>query len=186
MSLHTLFIIALSLSFDAFGASAVRGAASPPNSLLGSTKVALFFGIFAFIGPVLGWLIGKAFYNEVRDIDHWIAFVLLAGVGAKMLHDGFGQPRDEPDALGYRALVLTTAAIATSIDSVAVGFGLPFLDVDIFLAASVIALVTAAASFGGIWVGVAGGRALGAKAEIAGGVILVVIGTKILIEHLSS
>tara|TARA_R110002096_G_scaffold81606_1_gene190160 strand:- start:783 stop:1094 length:312 start_codon:yes stop_codon:yes gene_type:complete len=103
-----------------------------------------------------------------------------------MLHDGFAAPREKPDALGYRALVLTTAAIATSIDSVAVGFGLPFLDVNIYLAATVIALVTAAASFAGLWIGVAIGQALGAKAEIAGGVILIATGAKILVEHPSS
>ena len=185
MSLSALLIIAISLSFDAFGASVSRGAAVRGHAVPGAFRTALVFGFFALCAPLVGWAVGKALYNEIRAYDHWIAFVLLAGVGTKMLHDGLRGADVGPAPVGYRAVLLALSAIATSIDAAVIGLGLPFLQVSIVLASAIIGGVTTAAAYVGVHVGAAGGRAFGPKAEIAGGLVLIAIGIRILVDHLS-
>lgn len=185
MTLTALFLIAISLSFDAFGACVSRGAALRKIPGDFALKAAALFSFFSMAAPLAGWALGAAFHDVVALYDHWIAFLLLAAVGLKMVRDGMEKNGATTSTIPpYRILVLVTSALATSIDAAVVGFGLPFLRVNVWLALAVIGGVTFAASFSGMYVGAAGGRAIGRRAEVVGGLILIIIGVKILLEHL--
>lgn len=144
----------------------------------------MLFGAFSMAAPLAGWALGSAFYNVVAEYDHWIAFLLLSTVGVKMVRDGMAR-NSAPDQSTppYRVLVFAASALATSIDTAIIGFGLPFMRVNVWLAISVIGAVTGAAAFIGMYVGAAGGRAVGNRAEVVGGLVLIMIGIKILIQH---
>jgi len=184
MSLATLLLVALSLSVDAFGACAARGAARGRLPLPHRLRVAAVFGGFACLGPLIGWAVGHAFHAQVAEIDHWIAFALLAGLGGKMIWDALATQPDADVSTGERLGVLLAVALATSIDSIAVGISLPMMDVAIALAAPVIGAVTLGAALAGLWLGAFGGRGFGPRAELIGGGLLMLIGLRILITHL--
>jgi len=190
VTLDALLILALGLSFDAFGASVSRGAAGGGASPAMQLQIAGLFGVFATAAPVAGWAVGLAFYDLIASVDHWVAFVLLGGVGIHMIyeatHSGANRVGASPTAAtpGRRLAVLAASAFATSVDAGVVGISLPVLRVNILLAAGVIGTVTFVASLVGLRLGHAGGIAFGHKAEIAGGLVLIAIGAKILIEHL--
>ena len=192
MGLAELFFVAVGLSMDAFAVAVGKGLGMRRLDMRHAAIIALFFGGFQALMPVLGWLLGSAFAQYVAALDHWIAFVLLALIGANMIreaqHDDDEEGSDS-DASGdvrvridYRELLLM--AIATSIDALAVGVTLSFLHVDIVFAATFIGVTTFVLSL----VGVAAGQRFGARgrrpASIAGGAILIVIGIKILMEGL--
>lgn len=183
MSFEALILVALSLSMDAFGASISRAAGHPTASYRDGLRAAAIFGLFATAAPLLGWAIGRTVLPAIEDYDHWVAFLLLGGIGFKMIHDarrpGPG-PTDEP---ALRIGVLLVSAVATNLDAGIVGVTLPALHVDIHEAAAIIGGMTFIVSLFGARIGRASGRALGPVAEIVGGVLLIGIGAKILIQH---
>jgi putative Mn2+ efflux pump MntP len=190
MTIEALLLLALGLSFDAFGASVSRGAVGgrlPPGEQL---HIAGMFGVFHTVAPVAGWAVGTTFYDFISRLDHWLAFVLLTGVGFNMIREARRSAAETGPAWGgamtpgHRVAVLTASAFATSVDAGVIGVSLSALRVNILLAAGIIGTVTFCAFIVGLRIGHAGGAAFGPKAEIAGGIVLVGIGTKILVEHL--
>ena len=184
MSLQALILVAIGLAMDAFGASVSRGATygrQPPGNAL---KIAILFGAFAMIAPVIGWAVGAAFYDLIEAYDHWIAFCLLSAIGIKMIADSRGNSESKPaGSMQTRVLIVLVSAIATNVDAAVFGIALPGLRVDIATAAAIIGTATFIASYGGTHLGRVTSIAFGHKAEILGGAILIAIGTKILIEH---
>jgi len=177
-----LLLLALALAMDAFAVSLCQGAAARPSPVM-ALPMAGAFGLAQAVMPVGGWLLGTAFATTIAAYDHWVAFVLLAGLGIKMAKEGFEPAEPCPPALiGGRALF--AAAIATSIDAAAAGITLPTLGVPILLSCLVIGGVTAVLCFGGALSGARLGTALGKKAEVAGGIVLVLLGARILAEHM--
>ena len=137
--------------------------------------------------PLIGWLLGTSFSRYIQAFDHWIAFVLLAFLGGKMLWDVFHEKEDEEQESAERRLdhrELFMLAIATSIDALAVGIAFACLDVNIWSSISIIGVTTLVISFAGVWIGNRFGNRFQKKAEIAGGLVLILIGVKILAEHL--
>ena len=180
----TLFLIGVGLSMDAFAVSICKGLAMRNKVSVGQAAViALFFGGFQALMPAVGWLLGKQFEQYITSIDHWIAFVLLLIIGANMIKESFDKSEESANAsLGFKIMLML--AIATSIDALAVGVTFAFLDVNIWWAIIFIGCVTFTLSAVGVKVGSVFGVKYKSKAELAGGIILILIGTKILLEHL--
>ena len=167
---------------DAFGASVSRGAVIRTLSLSLSLRISLVFGVFATAAPLLGAFLGLAFVDVISEVDHWIAFGLLVAVGAKMIRDAYVVSDGPPVALGLRFGVIVASALATSIDSGIFGITLPTTEISLSMSALTIGSVTFAAAFG-LQVGRISGVAVGRRAEVFGGVLLIAIGTKILLDH---
>jgi putative Mn2+ efflux pump MntP len=171
---------------DATAVSAARGLALPAIRVRHVLLVAGFFGGFQALMPVAGWLLGALIGPVVRSLDHWIAFVLLSFIGGKMLWDARGRESDEEDTsvdhFAYKSMFVL--AIATSIDAFAVGITLPMLDAPFVLSIATIGVVTALLSAVGLFAGRRLGSMLGKRLDFVGGVVLIVLGFKILIEHL--
>jgi manganese efflux pump family protein len=171
---------------DATAVSAARGLALPAIRVRHVLLVAGFFGGFQALMPVAGWLLGALIGPVVRSLDHWIAFVLLSFIGGKMLWDARGCESDEEDTsvdhFAYKSMFVL--AIATSIDAFAVGITLPMLDAPFVLSIATIGVVTALLSAVGLFAGRRLGSMLGKRLDFVGGVVLIVLGFKILIEHL--
>ena len=182
MSFAELFLIAVGLSMDAFAVSVCKGlsvrALKPKHALLAG----LYFGGFQFLMPVIGFLLGFRFETMIRSVDHWIAFLLLLVIGGNMIKESFGDDEELSDDFGVRTMLLL--AVATSIDALAVGVTFAFLEVRILPAAGLIGVTTFVLSAVGIRVGHVFGARWKARAERLGGVILILIGLKILLEHL--
>lgn len=178
----SLFLLAIGLAADAFAVALSQGAAARTNPLRTAIIVGLAFGAAQAVAPLIGWALGVAFAGVIESFDHWVAFALLAAIGAKMIGEG-NKPKEEKAekaAGGWQLLVL---AVATSIDAAAAGITLPTLGEPILVSIAAIGLITFALSFAGVWIGRAGSKALGSNAEIIGGLILIVIGAKVLIDH---
>ena len=185
MSLLELLLIAAGLSMDAFAVSLGKGLKMNKPNLRNSVVIALLFGGFQAMMPLLGWLLGKQFEEYIRSVDHWVAFGLLLFIGGKMVYEVFKTercPDEKTDLLNIRELLLL--AVATSIDALAVGVTFAFLQVLIIPAISLIGFITFTLSLLGIFIGHKLGTKLKSKAELAGGIVLIFIGTKILLEHL--
>ena len=182
MGFVELFLIAVGLSMDAFAVSVCKGLSVKRLEGRHAALAGLYFGGFQFLMPVLGWLLGSRFEAMITSIDHWIAFVLLAFIGGNMLKESFSDAEDLNDDFGFKTMLLM--AIATSIDALAVGITFAFLAVDILPAAGLIGVTTFLLSALGIYIGHVFGTKYKAGAERAGGVILILIGLKILLEHL--
>lgn len=183
MSLAELFIIAVGLSMDAFAVAICKGLAMKRSDIRSMAVVGLWFGGFQALMPVIGYLVGAQFREAITAVDHWIAFGLLAVIGGNMIREALsGGEEDEDASLSPKAMVLL--ALATSIDALAVGVGFAFLDVNITAAAGFIGAVTFTLSAAGVKVGSVFGAKYKSRAEMAGGVILILMGTKILLEHL--
>ena len=149
--------------------------------------IALFFGVFQAVMPLIGWVLGTQFARYITSVDHWIAFALLGYIGGKMIWDALHEAPETAPCAGEGRLdlkELLMLAVATSIDALAVGITFAFLQVSILPAVATIGLITFALSFAGVVVGNRFGTRFQKKAEIAGGVVLVLIGLKILLEHL--
>lgn len=175
------------MSTDAFAAAIGKGIALRNPSLANALRIGLIFGVIEAITPVIGWLIGQAASSFVRDWDHWIALVLLSVLGLHMIYNGFVGTGDEAEnekrAQGLWSLALT--GFATSIDAMAVGVGLAFLEVNIFLVAAVIGFCTFLMVTIGVMLGRVLGQKVGDKAEILGGLILILVGVMIAVEHIN-
>lgn len=148
-------------------------------------RVAVTFGFFQGGMALLGWFLGRSVVDFVSAFDHWIAFGLLALIGGKMLYESFQKDDDEKDTDISKGMLLITLAVATSIDALAVGLSFAVLETNILFAASVIGIASFIASIIGFYVGKRAGNIIGKRAEAIGGLVLIGIGIKILIEHLS-
>jgi putative Mn2+ efflux pump MntP len=187
MSFWALFLIALGVSADAFAVALSKGLHMRRFNLRNALVIALVFGAFQAVMPLVGWLLGSQFAAYIRDFDHWIAFGLLLLVGGKMLWEAFSSHEDtEKDYERINPRELLVLALATSIDALAVGVTLAFVDVSIVGAISLIGATTLVLAFLGVVVGRRVGARFGKPAEIAGGVILILIGTRILFDHLGA
>ena len=188
MNLLTTILLALGMSVDAFAAALARGAGSLHYTWRQTVKTALIFGIVETITPLIGWLAGSMAQKFIAEYDHWLAFGLLLALGLKMIWGALHDGDETAAAYGNRTdatLTLTViTAIATSIDSMVVGVGLAFLDANIWLAALAIGTSTTIMAAVGLRLGRLLGQKIGSRAEMAGGVVLIGIGTFILLEHL--
>jgi len=185
MGLLELILIAVGLSMDAFAVALCKGLNMRKLTLRNSAIIALFFGGFQGAMPLLGWALGKQFESYITSIDHWIAFALLVLIGGNMIREVFKKDDDEMEAednLNLKELLLL--AIATSIDALAVGITFAFLQVSILPAVSLIGAITFVLSLVGVVIGHKFGAKFKSKAEFAGGFVLILIGTKIILEHL--
>ncbi len=183
MSIVEILLIGSGLAMDAFAVSICKGLSVPKLTWKHTLIPAVYFGGFQALMPLLGWLLGIQFQSLITSIDHWIAFVLLSLIGVNMIREAWGGGEGEPDA-SFSFVVMITLAVATSIDALAVGITFAFLSVDIWLAAFLIGGVTFFISAAGVKIGNAFGTRFQKKAEILGGVILILTGIKILLEHL--
>ena len=183
MDLIELFLIAVGLSMDAFAVSVCKGLAMPKCTFKKAAIVGLWFGGFQALMPAIGYILGAQFQETIASIDHWIAFVLLALIGGNMIHEALDNDEEEADAsLDVKTMFLL--AVATSIDALAIGITFAFLKVNIIPAVCFIGIVTFIISFAGVKIGNVFGARYKNKAEIVGGVILILLGLKILLEHL--
>lgn len=195
MGLVELFILAVGLSMDAFAVSICKGLSLKKVTLKECSKVGLYFGGFQGGMPLIGFILGVQFKDYITSIDHWIAFVLLGFIGINMIKESLEKDDDEElnlveaaageeevNQLGFKNMIML--AIATSIDALAVGITFAFLQVDIIPAVSFIAIVTFTLSAIGVKIGNVFGTKYKSKAEFTGGLILILIGIKILFEHL--
>ena len=183
MSVVTLLVIAVGVSADAFAVAVAKGLHVRRLTLRDTGGLALSFGAFQALMPLLGWLLGRSFADRITEIDHWIAFGLLLLIGAKMIREAVS-PSDEEDSDGIGLRELLVLSVATSIDALAVGISFAFLDVSIIPAVALIGVITAVVTAIGVVIGRRAGGRFGRPAEIAGGVVLILIGTRILLEHL--
>lgn len=183
MSFIDIFLIGVALSMDAFAVSICKGLSVEkvePKHLL---TVGIYFGGFQALMPLVGFLLGFKFEKFIVSVDHWIAFILLALIGGNMIKEALSGDEDEHDAsFSFRTMI--PLAVATSIDALAVGISFAFLGVDIVEAAVLIGITTFVLSGVGVYVGNIFGAKYKSKAEIVGGVVLILIGLKILFEHL--
>ncbi len=183
MSIIELLILALGLSMDAFAVSICKGLSVPKLRPKHCLLCGVYFGGFQALMPLIGWALGIRFQSMITNIDHWIAFVLLAVIGANMIKESFSKEEECPDAsFGFKTML--TLAVATSIDALAVGVTFAFLDVNIIPAVLLIGATTFACSAVGVKIGNVFGNRFQSKAEFLGGLVLIGIGLKILIEHL--
>ena len=185
MSILEVFLIGVGLSMDAFAVAVCRGLKMQKLNAGQTALIALFFGGFQALMPLIGWFLGTRFEKYITSVDHWIAFALLAIIGGKMISDSFQKEEQEADGrsvLNVRELLVM--AVATSIDALAVGITFAFLNVNIVSSVAVIGVTTFVLSAVGVLIGHKFGAKYKNKAELAGGVILILIGLKILLEHL--
>lgn len=185
MSIFALFTLAVGLSMDAFAVSVCKGLALPKVKLWHMVLVGLWFGGFQALMPAIGYFLGAQFSSYISNFDHWIAFILLGIIGGSMIKEALEKDDEEecPDAgLGVKTMFLM--AVATSIDALAVGVTLAFLKVDVVSSVLFFGVVTFVISAVGVRIGNIFGTKYKSKAELLGGIILIILGIKILLEHL--
>lgn len=186
MNLTSIALIALAMSTDAFAAAISKGARLHKPKLSEALRTGLIFGVIESITPLVGWAIGSVATQFVADWDHWIAFTLLAALGLHMIYEGTQAPTPiEEKPSKHSFIVLAITAFATSIDAMAVGLSLAFIDVNIILTAAAIGVATFTMVTIGVMLGRVLGLVVGKRSEIFGGIILIGIGSLILYEHLS-
>lgn len=187
MSLKLILPVALGLSTDAFAVAVGKGTQARSRETWASLKIGALFGAFEGGMCLAGWLLAASLASLVVAVDHWIALILLAGIGGKMIREGLSgeEAGDEETAPPPRSvMVWILTAIGTSVDSAAVGIAFALSGVSILLAAPIIAVVSMAASFSGYLLGPALGERFGRRAEIAGGLVLIAIGLTIFLSHM--
>ena len=184
--MFTIFLTGVGLSADAFSVAVSDGLCLGKPKFKDALKIGLFFGIAQGIMPMLGFFAGKSFETYIKAVDHWLAFVLLLGIGLNMIRESLSED-DECDCksktLGFKELFLQ--AVATSIDAFAVGISFIAMEnINIYFASTIICLITLFLSMIGVFIGKSVGKILRGKAEIIGGVVLIFIGVKIIVEHM--
>lgn len=186
MGLFELFLIGVGLSMDAFAVAICQGLCMRRLNWGRAFVVALFFGGFQALMPFFGWLLGFRFAGYIQSVDHWVAFALLTVIGGHMVRESFEEEKETVCAVDERVDLrrLTVLAVATSIDALAVGVTFAFLNVRIAPAASIIGVVTFILSLTGVAVGNFFGAGGKRRAELTGGILLILLGAKILLEHL--
>ena len=183
MELLEIIIIAIGLSMDAFAVSIGKGLSVAKSKLSYYLKVGLWFGGFQALMPLIGYLLGTSFADAVAEFDHWIAFALLAIIGGNMIKEAVGNDDDEESNADFSIKALFVLAVATSIDALAAGVSFAFLKTDIISSIIIIGITTFLFSIVGFKIGIIFGNRYKKRAELVGGVILITIGLKILIEH---
>ena len=184
MSIIEIALIGVGLAMDAFAGSICKGLAMRRMNYKKAIIIAAFFGVFQALMPALGYVLGTTFANKIAAIDHWIAFILLALIGANMIKEALSSDDDECQDDSLRLGDLIMLSIATSIDALAVGITFAFFNVSLLLSVSMIGIITFIICVIGVKVGNVFGEKYKSKAELAGGLILIVMGAKILIDHL--
>lgn len=179
----TVFLTGIGLAMDAFAVAICKGLKMQKLNYKQMGLIALFFGGFQALMPLIGWALGKSFEVYIKSVDHWIAFGLLLFIGGKMAIESF-KDEDEDCCDKFDIKELLIMAIATSIDALAVGIAFALKDINIFLAIAVIGITTFVLSAIGVIIGHKFGSVYKSKAELAGGIILILIGAKILLEDL--
>lgn len=187
MNLAEIFLLAVSLSMDAFAVSLCKGLALKKIGIKNCAIVGLWFGSFQVLMPMAGYFLGSTFADKITSIDHWIAFVLLAIIGGNMIKESFEKDGEKVnDSLGFKTMFVM--AIATSIDALAVGVSFAFTDFQpewfVYIAFALIGVTTFTLSAAGVKIGNIFGTKYKSKAEFAGGLILILLGLKILLEGL--
>ena len=183
MSNLEIWLLAVSLAMDCFSVSITSGIILRRVCMKVFLTIAFFFGLFQGMMPVIGWFGASRFYHLIEQFDHWIAFGLLFFLGVKMVKDSFDKDEEHHHFNPTRLPVILTLAVATSIDALIVGVSFAFWEVDIFYSATLIGIVTALLSITGLHIGQLFGCRHRSKAEIFGGVVLVLLGIKPLVEH---
>ena len=188
MSFAEILFLGVGLAMDAFAVSVCKGLAMSKVNKKYCFVIAIFFGGFQAFMPFLGWLLGSTFANRIQAIDHWIVFILLCYIGVNMISEAIKEAKEKTEVEEMDAPLdlkdLTVLAIATSIDALAAGITLSFLKVSIALAITTIGVVTFAISYGGVYVGNVFGERYKSRSQIVGGVILIIIGLRVLLTHL--
>ena len=182
MGIITVFMIAIGLAMDSLAVSISGGFVMRPFCMRQSLRLALTMGIFQGGMTLLGWGLGVSFSSYITAFDHWIAFVLLGFLGGKMIYESFEE--EETTISSFSTKTLITLGVATSIDALAVGVSMAFLKTSIYIPAFIIGFVTFSLSLIGVISGYRFGKIKGVNVELLGGVILIAIGIKILVEHL--
>ena len=183
MGLIELLLISVGLAMDAFAVSVGKGMTLKSVRPRHALTAGVWFGAFQGLMPLIGYFVGQSFAEYVMSVDHWVAFGLLTLIGVNMIREAVSEEEEEVDgSFGVRTMFVM--AIATSIDALAVGISMAFLDVNVWYSVAVIGVVTLLISAAGVYLGAAFGSRLGTKAGIVGGIILIAIGIKILVEHM--
>ena len=178
-----ILLISIGLAMDAFAVSICKGLSLKTMSWKKAIIVGLYFGVFQALMPLIGYFLGSTFESVVTKVDHWIAFILLGIIGINMLKEAFGKDEEnQNDKVDFKTMIML--AIATSIDALAVGITFAFLKVNIAIATTMIGIVTFAICVIGVKIGNKFGDKYERKAEVVGGIILIFMGIKILLEHL--
>ena len=186
MSFWEILLLAIGVSMDAFAVSIGKGLSAQRASWREALTVGLWFGGFQALMPVIGYYLGISFADLVTKIDHWIAFGLLLMIGGNMIREALQKGEEMPADASFAFKSMFVLAIATSIDALALGVSFAFLRINLWTAILIIGLTTFAFSFVGLLIGKKVGSRFHSGAEILGGVILILIGVKILVEHLSA
>lgn len=183
METFEIVFIGIGLAMDAFAVSVCKGLSMKKINWKSTLIIALYFGIFQAVMPVFGYFLGSTFSGFVEKVDHWIVFILLAIIGGNMIKDSTDDELEKRnDKVDFKTMILL--AIATSIDALAVGVTFAFFEVNLLLAIIIIGIITFVLSFMGVLIGNKFGDKFQNKAELTGGIILIIIGLKILLEHL--
>ncbi|MDD2891171.1 MAG: manganese efflux pump MntP family protein [bacterium] len=180
----TYILIAFGLAMDAFAVSITSGAIIKNVKPVDALKIALFFGMFQMGMPLIGWFVGSYLDRFISSFDHWVAFGLLSLIGIKMIHEATKKESEKKEINPLNLYVLLLLSVATSIDALAVGLSFAFLRVPIITPIMIIGIITFSLSFIGVFIGNKAGHFFENKIEILGGIILIAIGLKILIQHL--
>lgn len=185
MNIATIITISIGLAMDAFAVSITSGAVLKNRfTIKNILKISIFFTVFQALMPLIGWILGSRFSFYIKNVDHWIAFTLLLLIGFKMIYDSFTGAEENQSINPLNNKVLLFLSLATSIDALVVGVTLAFLDVSILFSIICIGIITFTLSTIGIIIGKLSGDKLKKKAELFGGIVLALIGIKILLEHL--
>lgn len=183
MGILSIVVIAVGLAMDAFAVAICKGLSMKKMNWSKALIVGGYFGFFQSVMPLIGYLLGVGFHEKVTSVDHWFAFILLSAIGINMLKEALSKEEDcKNDRVDFKEMVVL--AIATSIDALAVGITMAFLEVNIITAILAIGIITFIISVIGVKIGNIFGDKYEKKAEFVGGVILILMGTKILLEHL--
>lgn len=184
MELVSILLLALGLSVDSFAASVCSGLAIKKIQFFQAVKIAFFLAIFQGGMPIIGWLTGWELKDLIKDFDHWISFILLAGMGSKMIYESITAKEKDCSFNPLKLVVLIGISIATSIDALVVGLSFALIDIVIWVPAIIIGVVTFIVSMLGMLLGKKIGSKTSQKFEILGGIVLILIGLRILVEHL--
>lgn len=183
MEIYEILLISIGLAMDAFAVSICKGLSMKKMNWKNAVIIALYFGVFQALMPLIGYFLGMTFESIVTTFDHWVAFALLTLIGGGMIKESFDDEDEKKnDRVDFKTMVVL--AIATSIDALAVGITFAFFDVNIVLAVSIIGIITFIISVLGVKIGNRFGDKYQNKAQLMGGIILVLLGFKILLEHL--
>jgi len=185
VSVFEIILISIGLAMDAFGVSIGKGLSMPVGENGRKVTLAFLFGLFQFLMPVMGWLIGRQFIDIISEWDHWIIFGLLGYLGIAMIREGLSDETDEDDDKQFLgAWEMMMLSVATSLDAMAVGLTFAFMPINVWEASIMIGVITFGISLIGVYLDKFMGQFVGKYADILGGGVLILIGTKILLQHL--